>query len=168
MEGRVVLSLPRLSNSPSSEAAFAASFPASPALARAIDWLRREQEALPAAVIQGFRCKARAGEAVGVSAVGVRTAAARGNNASGGSVVSDGFGRCGESRGFNVTARAWGGGGGAGVWPVRMRAGARAALGRAGRGWLRSRDWGAPTWGQRGGEEPGTGNPASRHVSPGP
>lgn len=47
------------------------------------------------------------------------------------------------------------------MWPVRMRAGARAALGRAGRGWLRARDGGAPTWGQRGGEEPGIQRPAT-------
>ncbi|KAG8506810.1 Alpha-taxilin [Galemys pyrenaicus] len=47
-------------------------FPSKPCACAVIDWLRREQEALPAAVTQGFRCEAKAGEAVCTSTVSTR------------------------------------------------------------------------------------------------
>lgn len=136
--------LPRLPNFPASEAAIASSFPASPARALTIDWLWQEKAVRPAAVAKGFRCEARAGEAVGTSAVRCvsRSLGERGNHWA-----------CGPQRSRSVVGitpipREGSGRGGAGLRSLRMRWRAgRAAGGRAGRGWLRVRGGPRGAWG---------------------
>lgn len=140
IQGLVVLSLPRFPNSPASGAA---SLHFSQQASRECRLLIGcgEQAALPAAVTQGFRCEARAGEAVWTSAVGwvPRRLAGRGDQR----VYRPG--RFRPVRGITQTPREGSGRGTAKACAHARAGGSRAARERAGRGWLCAR--GAGGWG---------------------
>lgn len=161
IKGLVVLSLPRFPNSPASGAP---SLYLSQQASRECRLLIGcgEQAALPAAVTQGFRCEARAGEAVRTAALGwvPRRLAGPGDQR----VCRPG--RFRPVRGITQTPREGEGRGTAKACAHAPAGGSRAAGERAGCGWLCARGAGrrgVPTWGL--GRRGGNRNRASRHVS---
>lgn len=117
----------------------------------------------PAAVTRGFRCEARAGEAVGPSAVRCVPRRLEGRH----DQTVCGPERFRPVRGIMPILRE-GSGRGAGLRPLRMRARRAAGGGARGVGGCARTRAGGPTWALGGGEAPGIERPATSVSRPEP